>query len=380
MVTETLKRAIRFKPVLACLFAALVLGLAACGGDDGDNGGETTAADTGGETAADSGGTTDVKMALSFPRSIYWSPLLAAEEKGFFEEEGLNVTVEETEGSGYVTQQVIAGNVEVGWGAAPDAVVAYSKDPDLRALMCNPPHNIFQIVVPEGSDITSVEELEGKVLGVTDIGGGEMPVVNAALADAGLEPGSDVQIQPIGPAGPQAATAIKDDKVQAYATSYIDLSALTADDGITFSDITPEKYAVIPGDCMIVKEEMLSDPEQRAVALGVARAWAKGTVWFMANRDAALELGCEVVPEECRNQAFAEQFIDDTLALFEPPEEGTPIGVVPDEAWITTADLLRETDTISGDVDIETFAFSDDIKAFHDEFMDFDQAEVEALD
>ena len=361
------------RAMLAVFVVALGLVLAACGGDDEESGGDSGASTNG-------GGTEQVQMLLSYQESIYWVPLLVANDQGYFEEEGLEIEVEATEGSGFVTQQIIAGNSDFGWAAAADDVIALSKDPSLRALTCNPERNIFRIVVLADSDIQSVEDLKGKTLGFTEAGGGEEPIVNATLGDLGYERNKDVKLLPIGAAGPQSKNAIESGQVDAYASSYPDISTLTAD-GLEFRDITPEKYNAVPGDCLLFKEDVLTDETKRAQAVGIARAWAKGALFAQTNPDAALEIGCKAVPEECEDRAFAKQYMEDTIKLQTPSDPNGVFGVVPLEGWETVETLLKDSGTIESDVDVEAFAASEEIKALQKEYADFDRdAVIEAAE
>jgi NitT/TauT family transport system substrate-binding protein len=333
----------RWRRVIATILVLPVLALvvSACGGDDeGDNGG-------GGEAAE--GGTQQVEMLLSFPVSVIWSSLVVAQDQGYFEEEGLNVTAEGTDGSGFVTQQVIAGNADYGWAAADSVIIAYATDDSLRAVMCHQEQNIFRIVTPADSDIQSVDDLAGGTLGFTEKGGGEEPLVTASLGDAGIT--DDVRLLPIGAAGPQSQSAIEDGTVDAYASSYPDITSLQAA-GLEFRDITPEKFNGTPGDCLVTRQEVLDDPDKREVIEGIARAWARGSVFTIENTEEMLEIGCAEVPEECEDMESARLLVEATAELLQPVEEGAPVGSLYQEGWQTTADVLADTGAIDEPVDV----------------------------
>lgn len=318
-----------------------------------------------------------LKVMLSYKKSIYWLPMLIAEDQGYFADEGLALDLQETNGSGFVTQQLLAGNTPVGWAGAPDAAVAFSKNEDVRALMCNPPQNIFRIVVPEDSSIQSVDDLAGKTLGIAEAGGGEEPIVNASLEDAGLERNTDVAVLPIGDAGPASLNAILDGQVDAYAGSYPDISTLTADGRLETRDITPEAYNAIPGDCMLTTTDILADEEQREQLVGLARAWAKGAEFAAANPDAATAIACDVVPQECGDMDFATTYVADTIALSGAGDETKPFGQVDLSAWQTTIDVLSDSGAISGSPDAETLAGGSEVESFVDDYSSFDVAEVQ---
>jgi len=346
----------RWRRRIATILTLPALALVGCGGDD----------DGGGAQGGGAEGTQQVELLLSFPESVIWSSLLVARDQGYFEEEGLEIKSQETEGSGFVTQQIIAGNADYGWAAADSDVIAFSKDDRLRVVMCHQEQNIFRIVTRADSDIQSVEDLAGKTLGFTEKGGGEEPLVNASLADAGIT--EDVKLLPIGAAGPQSQAAIEDGTVDAYASGYSDIAPLEAA-GIEFRDITPEKFNGTPGDCFVTREDVLQDEGKRKIVEGIARAWARGSKFTIENPDQALEIGCKVVPEECEAMDAATILMEDTAKFLQPAEEGAPIGSLFQEGWQTTADTLADAGTISEPVDVTDLVASPEAQEIEEEVL-----------
>lgn len=346
--------------------AATTLVLAGCSSEPSSESATTTAADS---AAA-------ATLMLPFPRGIFWTPLLVAEEQGYFTDEGLDLTIEEADGSGFVTQQLIAGGVDFGFSGAASAVVAAEKDPNIRIMMCYPASNIFIIVTPEGSDVASIADLRGKTLGITEAGGGEEPIVNAALAEAGLAPNADVTLLPIGGAGPQSLTALQDGTVDAYATSFADLATFTAA-GNKFTDITPESLDVIPGDCLVTTKAALEDPAKREAAIKIARAFTMGAAFTSANPEGALDIVCKSVPEECTDMNYAQVYFDEVVRYSGGYQPDSLYGAVDAEGWKTTVDVLTESGVIEGSVDPVVMATGDDVVGVQKEYSEIDLAGVE---
>ena len=326
--------------------------------------------------AADGDAPTAAKLMLPFPRGIFWTPLLVAENQGYFADQGLDLTVEEADGSGFVTQQLISGGVDYGFSGAASAVVAAEKDPDLRIMMCYPASNIFVIVTPEDSGVSSVADLRGRTLGITEAGGGEEPIVNAALAENGLQPNADVTLLPIGGAGPQSLAALQDGTVDAYATSFADLATFTAA-GNTFTDITPESLDVVPGDCMVTTKTALDDPVKREIAVKIARAFTMGAAFTEANPAGALDIVCDEVPEECTDMNYAQIYFDEVARYAGGYQPGMTYGAVPAQGWQTTVDVLAASGVIEGTVDPVLMATGDDVETVQLEYSEIDQAAVE---
>jgi NitT/TauT family transport system substrate-binding protein len=349
-------RARRFFAV-AALAGAIFAG---CGDDDDSDGG--------GSGTQAGGGTQEVEVLLSFPKSIAWAPLLVGEANGYFADENVELSIQETEGSGFVTQQIIAGNADFGWAAGDSVIVAASKAPDLRVVACNTEQNIFRIVTTE-DDVQSVADLAGKTLGYTEKGGGEEPLVQSALEDAGIA--DDVRLLPIGAAGPQSKQAIESGEVAAYASSYPDMASLTAD-GLQLRDITPEKFSRTPGDCFVMTKDTLEDPEKRELVIAIGRAWAMGAQFTIANPSAALEVSCPEVPEECKNEAFAREYMDQTAELLQPLDENVQPAGLDIEGWRTTADVLLQAGTIENEVDVDQLVNSPEVREVAEAIQDFD--------
>jgi len=345
----------------AAVAAALALAgtLASCGGDE-------PADDTDSDT---------VNVLLPYPLGLSWTGLLVGQEAGFFEAEGLTVTTDSAEGSGFVVQQVISGNVKFGLAASSEAMVAFENDPSLRAIFCNKHKNIFRVVVPENSDVQSISDLAGKTLGITERGGGEDTIAKAALAGAGLEENADVKILPIGGAGPQAKSAIERGQVDAYAASFPNVISLTIS-GVKFRDITPAEFEDMPGDCLIAKESTLENEEDADKAVRLARAWSQGMAYAIENSEEALEMACANVAEACADQAYAEAYWEYNRDLLLPAEGSKPGALTP-SGWELVADLMYETGVTPERVDVTPHISGGIVGEIQEEWQDYDLDDVQ---
>lgn len=328
----------------------LAVGVAACGDDDEDDAGAQSAS---------SGETQEIDVLLSFPRGNAWLPLLVAEDQGYFEEEGLALNIQETEGSGFVTQQIIAGNADFGWAGAPSDVIAFATDPSLRALACNHEKNIFSINVLADSEIQDVSDLDGKVLGITAKGGGEEPMVDSVIASNDLE----IKVLPVGDPGPAVIKAIEDGTVDAFAGGITDITTLEAS-GLEFRDITPEEYDPMPGDCLISSADALGDTEVQQQAAGMIRAWMKGAFFAIANPDAAVDIACNAIPEECRDrEGFTKPFAEKIVDIIQPVDESLPPTALDPAGWEQTAKVLEQSGNIKQAVDVDALIAGSETEA-----------------
>jgi NitT/TauT family transport system substrate-binding protein len=346
MVRRTSKR-VAARLAAVALVALAALALVACGGDD-DEGGDSA---SGGETQ-------EVEVLLSFPRGNAWLPLLVAEDQGYFEDEGIRLKIQETEGSGFVTQQIIAGNADFGWAGAPSDVIAYGKEPQLRALACNHAKNIFSINTPADSDIQDVSDLDGRKLGITAKGGGEEPMVQSVIEENDL----DVEVIPLGEVGPAVVRAMEEGVVDAFAGGITDITTLEAT-GLEFRDITPEQYDPMPGDCLISTSVALEDEETQEIAAKMIRAWMKGAFFAIADQDAAVDIACRSIPEECEDrEGFTEPFAAQIVDIIQPVDESLPPTALDPAGWEQTAEVLLTSGALEEPVDIDTLIASPEVQ------------------
>lgn len=318
--------------------------LSGCGGG--------TASDTTSTSDASAGGAAEamaVEILLPFPQGLPLAPVVIAQEQGQFADNGIqNVEISVADGSGFVSQQLVAGNAKFALMGSADVALAASKRDDVRVLFCHQAHNVYRIAALADSGVTDLAGMAGKTMGITEPGGGENLLVNAALAEAGLT--DSVTTLPIGGAGPQSLAAIQDGKVQAYASSFPDFAALSTE-GVSFVDITPAKFATIPGTCMVTTQEFLDSPGGKEAATAVTKSWIDAETFALANPDEALQLVCGAVPSACENEAAAKALFDEALAVM-APEEGGRVGDTTPEVWATVVEVLSGAGVVPAELDM----------------------------
>ncbi|MDR0768409.1 MAG: ABC transporter substrate-binding protein [Dysgonamonadaceae bacterium] len=139
--------------------------------------------------------TTDEKFPLgrvelqALSGSACVAPSYIAKEKGFFEQEGIDVTLVggdfETNKVGLATGRFPVANGDFGFFPA-----AYNGL-DIK-LIAGLHQGCIQVLVPPGSDIRTAKDLAGKRIGVDEIGGSPMAVTSVLLANNGIDPQKDV--------------------------------------------------------------------------------------------------------------------------------------------------------------------------------------------
>lgn len=307
-----------------------------------------TACATSDETPAESDDVqlTEVELMLSYQRSLAFIGEIMAQENGYFAEEGLAVTPQASEGGTFVVQQLIAGNIPFGLANTEATSVAASQGYPLVAV-AEHDRDIILIGAPEGNGVTSIADLEGKSLGVTDPGGGEVGLVNAVLESEGLT--GTVNTPAVGPGGPAVYNALETGEISAYAGFTNDLAGVEAS-GMKFINILPDEFRGLPANSFVLGTSATDEDVETFTKL--IRAWNRGTIDALNDPETALEVGCSYVPEECEDMATARSYLDATLNGIQP-REGLPLGEFDYDAVALQAETLASASLGDEEIDFQ---------------------------
>ncbi|MGC5616079.1 ABC transporter substrate-binding protein [Georgenia sp. Z1491] len=179
--------------------AVAMLTLAACGGgddstEDDDGGGEDTAADeNGSDGGGDAGGgeLTPVTVA-AIPIADTAAVWLGVDE-GFFEEEGLDVTITTTGGGAEAMAGVVSGENEFAFSNVISIMLAVEQGLDVRFVTNGTSAEGSEggfgaLVVSEDSEIQSADELEGLTVSVNNFSNITGATASYSIEAAGGDP------------------------------------------------------------------------------------------------------------------------------------------------------------------------------------------------
>jgi len=180
-----------------------------------------------GSTSSPSAGsvqTVSLKIMVGGLNKQIYLPNMLAQRLGYFTEQHLNVTLID-EGTGQASEdEVVAGNVEAGSGAYVHPMVLNTQGKKIETI-CQ-----FGIapgeaeVVDSSLNISSVKDLAGKTLGVTEVGSGTWVLTQAILGTAGVDP-SSAHYLGVG-AGDTFIAGIQQHKIAAGMTTFPTISRL----------------------------------------------------------------------------------------------------------------------------------------------------------
>jgi len=154
---------VKIAPVLGRVIVVLVLGLTA---------GSVPAQET-------------MRVAIPlFPTAAF--PVLVANDRGFFQKEGLTVEPIRINSAPTTYQALISGDVHAAAGAPTGLLPSHAQGADVVAL--GSWDNLVPYVWVTREKITDVRDLRGKKIGVNRAGSKPWLIIHVLLQDAGIDP------------------------------------------------------------------------------------------------------------------------------------------------------------------------------------------------
>ncbi len=235
-------------------------------------------------------------MVGGLSKQIYL-PNMLAKQLGYFDAQGLNVTLID-EASGQSSEdQVLAGQVDAGSGSYNHTIElqAAGKKMECVVLLDVAPGEAEVVSAKEASSITSPADLAGKNLGVTELGSGTQVLTQAILKKAGVDP-SNAHYVPVG-AGDTFIAAMQQGRIDAGMTTEPTISRLVSSGvGKVLVDMrTPQStQAALGGDypfiCVFMRNDYVSS--HQAVVQKLVNAYVETLKWI--NTHTAAEIAAKM--------------------------------------------------------------------------------------
>jgi sulfonate transport system substrate-binding protein len=258
--------------------AGAVLAVSACGGASSSNSANQTA---------------NVKIMVGGLNKQIYLPNMLTQQLGYFKEQNVNVTfIDEGSGQG-AEQEVVAGNVAAGSGSYNHTIELQAAGKNIETV-CQfgiAPGEAEVVDAKKASSITSIADLKGKNLGVTDLGSGTQTVTSALLGQKGV-PADQVKWVAVG-AGNTFIAAINQQRIDAGMTTEPTISRLVqSGQGKVLVDLrTPAATrAALGGDYPFIGVFMRTDyvGSHRDVTQQLVNAYTKTLKWMHSHTAAQI--------------------------------------------------------------------------------------------
>jgi NitT/TauT family transport system substrate-binding protein len=357
-VDSTLRRRRRW----AAAIAFPLIALAACGSDDeastDDGSSDTSAAesDVVSDTDGVSGtldaveGLTEVNLQLQWFAQSQFGGYYAALENGYYEDQGLDVTI--LEGAVDIVPQQVLGSEQADFAISWVPKVLASREEGLELT------DIGQIFQRSGTlqvswaedDITSAADLNGTLAG--NWGFGNEFELLAGIRAAGLDPDTDVELvqqnfdmqallnREIG----SAQAMIYNEFGILLQTENPETGELYNEDLFNVINWNDERTAMLQ-DAIWARTEWLDDPENADVATRFLKGSLQGWAFCRDNVDECAAL--VVANGSALNEVHMRYMMNEINALIWPSPDG--IGVMNEDSWAQTVSIAQESGLITED-------------------------------
>lgn len=240
------------------------------------------------------------------------APFAIAQKLGWFEKEGIKVELVPLPGSTDCMKLVATKDVQVSLPSVEPLAIIRPQGVKARFFYTAYQGNIYGIAVPADSPARSMADLKGKRIGVTSMASAGVILARALAKAAGLDPDKDITIVVAGESA-QTAALLRSKQVDAlsqFDTQY----ALTMNAGAKLRFLDHPEIKKFPSNGFVALEDYLKSGRKEVVALG--RGYAMGTVFAMANPEAAIRILWEVFPQtRATGKDEATALKDDLLTL-----------------------------------------------------------------
>ena len=282
--------------------------------------------------------TVPVKLALDWYPNANHLGLFIAQQKGYFEDEGLDVTMYTPSDPSTVLQTVASGSDDFGMNYQPDVILARNKGVPVVSIAAVVQHPLNSVMALESSGISRPSQLAGKKVGYPGIPTNE-PLLDTMLRADGVAGGlAEVELVNI---GFNIAESLISEKVDAAVGAYwTHESILLVNQGHPVNVMkmqdwgVPDYYELV----LVTSEEYLE--ENRDVAERFVRAITKGFEEAIHDPQAGVDILVEENPDEI-DEAIDRPGADLLVPQWQLPSGGG-FGTQESARWQSFVDWMKE--------------------------------------
>jgi len=277
------------------------------------------------------------------------TPFYLGVERGYYEEEGIELTINEGRGSGRAVQVVAAKGDTFGMADAGSLMLGAAQGAPIKAVMSLLNTSGFGIISLAATGIETAKDLEGKTLAVSP--GDALTQLFPAVVAANDLDGDTIELVFMDP--PAKPVAVMEDRTDALLGGIDDQYFLIEAQGhepaaLRFADLGVNTVGIT----VLTHEDTLAenpDLVRRFVTASV-RSWQAA----LDDPEAAVDAALEVKPDLNRESTL-KQLEADLGLLFSANTEGQGIGYGAEADWQHTKELLTEYRDLETDRDGSSF-------------------------
>jgi NitT/TauT family transport system substrate-binding protein len=221
------------------------------------------------------------------------TPFAIATKLGWLRQEGIEIELLPMPGSTDCVKNVAVREVDFSLPSVEPLAIGRPQGIKAKIFYTAYQGNIYGIAVPQDSPVKEMGDLRGKRIGVISMASAGVLVARELARVSGLNPDTDINIVVAGE-GAQTAAMVRGGQVDAlsqFDTQY----AMVDNAGVKLRLLDTRSIDRFPSNGFLALEETLRTRRNEAIAL--ARSYAKGTVFAIANPEAAIRILWKVFPQ-----------------------------------------------------------------------------------
>lgn len=279
-------------------------------------------------------GFTPVTVGVGFIPNVQFAPFYVGIAKGFYAEEGLDITLDYGFENDYLAL-VGTNDFQFMVGSGDQIVIGRSQGLPVRYVMNW--YTQYPVVIFAKSErgITEPAQLAGRTIGIPGPFGASYVALRGLLEAAGLTE-SDVQLESI---GFTQAAAISEDTVDAAVDYAVNGPVILAEAGIETTEIRLDQYMRIPANGLVTNEATIA--ENPELVARIVRATQKAIQYTLDNPDEAFTIALQYVPEAGGDNEVVNRAVFDAVLAFWMPQPGSTPGATNQTDWASAAEFLQ---------------------------------------
>jgi NitT/TauT family transport system substrate-binding protein len=265
-------------------------------------------------TARDLAAQERIRVAIPlFPTAAF--PVLVANDRGFFQKEGLTVEPIRINSAPTTYQALISGDIHTVSGAPTGLLPSHLQGADIVAL--GSWDNLVPYVWVTRERISDIRDLRGKKVGVNRAGSKPWLIIHVLLQDAGLDPVKDLTLLQMGGGSQERVSALMRGGIDATLADAM-LEPIMKKRGFFVLRGKPTPFMNAP---IAVKRSYLAS--QRATIRKFVKAFAEATRYIVENKDGTMRPLTQMLNSNDAEVAeFAYQYLHaNSEASLYPPDE-----------------------------------------------------------
>lgn len=299
----------------------------------------------------DAGRTTDpgvasLTMGLTYTPDVQFAPFYVAEQRGYFEDAGVEVTLRHHGAAEGLFTAAISGQEDMVVAGGDEMLQAVAEGAELVSTATLYQEYPVALIVPADSDIESVQDLPGRTVGVPGEFGQTWFGLQVLLDSLGAQ-AEQVQVETIGFTQIGAIVSGEVDAVMGFVNN--EPVALEQQGTAARAIGLGEDVPLVGISLIATGQAMQDDPEAvQAVTDAVLRAVAD----IVADPQVAVDAAATYVPDLDTEdgRATARATIEATVPLY---GAGDQIGVIDAGRWAAMATFMADAGLISAPVEVE---------------------------